>query len=68
MAHIRRKVNDTPSPTNRLAYIIVITDNWQLPLEQHPHILNNSDIYEISNDSIPEDTSIWSIEYESYEV
>jgi hypothetical protein len=68
MAHIRRKINGTPSANNRLAYIIVITDNWQLPLDQHPHILNNSDIYEITNDSIPTDTTIWSVEFENYEI
>jgi hypothetical protein len=67
MAHIRRKIEGTPSPTNRLAYIIAITENWELPLEQHPLIINNADLYEISNEPIPTDLALWSIEYETHE-
>jgi hypothetical protein len=67
MAHIRRKIEGTPSPTNRLAYIVVITDNWELPLEQHPRIIENGDLYEISNDAIPTDLTIYSVEFENYQ-
>lgn len=67
MAHIRRKIEGIPSATNRLAYIVVVTDHWTLPLEQHPRIVENGDQYEITNDEIPTDITIWSVEYENNE-
>ena len=67
MRHIRRKIEDTPSPTNRLAYVIVKTDEWTLPLEEHPRIVDNGDLYEITEDEIPTDLTLWSIEYENNE-
>ena len=68
MRHIRRKILDTPSPTNRLAYVLVITDNWTQPLEQHPKIVNYPDLYEITEDEVPTDLSLWSIEFENTEL
>jgi hypothetical protein len=67
MAHIRRKIEGIPSVTNRLAYIIVVTDHWTLPLEQHPRIVENGDIYEITEEDIPTDLTIWSVEFENNE-
>jgi hypothetical protein len=65
MPHIRRKIEGTPSPTNRMAYIVVITTDWAAPLEDHPKVLEHPDLYEVTNDDIPTDTTIWSIEYEN---
>jgi hypothetical protein len=65
MPHIRRKIEGTPSPTNRMAYIVVITTDWAAPLEDHPKVLEHPDLYEVTNDEIPTDTTIWSIEYEN---
>lgn len=67
MAHIRKKIEGIPSVTNRLAYVVVKTDNWTLPLEQHPRIVENGDQYEITNDEIPTDLNIWSVEFENNE-
>lgn len=65
MPHIRRKIEGTPSPTNRMAYIVVITTDWAAPLEDHPKVLEHPDLYEVTNDEIPTDTTIWSIEFEN---
>jgi hypothetical protein len=67
MAHIRRKIEGTPSATNRLAYVVVITSDWAQPLEEHPKVVNYPDLYEITNDEIPTDMSIWSVEFEGNE-
>ena len=67
MPHIRRKIEGIPSPTNRLTYVIVITSDWTLPLEEHPKVVNHPDLYEVTADEIPTDTTIWSIEYENYQ-
>ena len=64
MAHIRRKLLDTPSPNIRLAYVVVITSGWTAPLEEHPKVVDYPDLYEITNDEIPTDTTLWSIEFE----
>jgi hypothetical protein len=64
MRYIRRKITDTPSESNRLVYVIVNTDNWNDTLENHPKIVNESDLYEITEEAIPTDLHLWSIEYE----
>jgi hypothetical protein len=48
-----------------MAYIVVITTDWAAPLEDHPKVLEHPDLYEVTNDEIPTDTTIWSIEYEN---
>jgi len=68
MSHIRTIIKDTPSPTNRLVYGIVVVDNWTGPLEDHPAIVNYPDIYEITDEPIPTDLTLWSIEYHKYEI
>lgn len=55
MKHIRQisssfEINHT--------YTIVITDNWNKPLEEHPLILNHSDIYEIADCEIPTNNNL----------
>lgn len=67
MAHIRRKIEGTPSPTNRLVYVVVITSDWAAPLEEHPKVVEHPDLYEVANEPIPTDTEIWSIEFENNE-
>jgi hypothetical protein len=65
MSHIRRKITDTPSENNRLVYVVVNTTNWNDTLENHPKILNQSDLYEITDEPIPTDIELWSIEFEA---
>jgi len=67
MRHIRRKIEGTPSVTNRLAYVIVVTDDWTESLENHPKMLDYPNFYEITEDEIPTDLTLWSIEYETNE-
>lgn len=64
MRYIRKKITDTPSENNRLVYIIVNTTNWNDTLENHPKIVEQSDLYEITEETIPTDLHLWSIEYE----
>jgi hypothetical protein len=64
MSHIRRKITDTPSETNRLVYVVVNTNDWNDTLENHPKIVNESDLYEITEEPIPTDLELWSIEFE----
>lgn len=67
MKHIRHKIFGTPSETNRLAYVIVLTDDWTEPLEQHPIILTQPDKYEVVDEPLPTDTKIYSIEFQIYQ-
>lgn len=66
MIHIRTKIKDIPSPTNRLVYGIVVVDGYTGPLEEHPALLNFPDMYELVDEEIPTDTTLWSIEYHNY--
>lgn len=68
MRHIRTIIKDTPSPTNRLVYGIVVVDNYTGPLEEHPVFTEYPGIYELVDEDIPTDTSLWSIEYHNYEI
>jgi len=52
MEHIRQKI-DTTNKANEIAYTVVITTGWTLPLNEHPSIVENPDFFEISNDEIP---------------
>jgi hypothetical protein len=65
MSHIRRKIIDTPSENNRLVYVVVNTNDWNDTLENHPKIVNQSDLYEVTNEPIPTDLELWSIEFEN---
>lgn len=64
MRYIRRKITELPTETNRLVYVIVNTSNWTDTLENHPKIVGQSDLYEITEEPIPTDLNLWSIEYE----
>ena len=48
MKHIRQ-INSVD--TN--SYTVVITDDWTLPLEQHPSVVEHPELFEISEDVIP---------------
>jgi hypothetical protein len=52
MEHIRQKLSIEGRATE--AYTVVITDDWALPLAEHPSIVNHPDLFEISTDEIPE--------------
>jgi len=49
MKHIRQidSVINTP-------YTIVLTDNWDKPLEEHPSIVEHPELFEIADCEIPE--------------
>jgi len=53
-----------PTENNRLVYVIVNTNDWTDTLENHPKIVEQSDLYEITEEPIPTDLHLWSIEYE----
>jgi len=65
MRYIRRKITEMPNDNVRIAYIIVNTSEWNDTLENHPKIVNQSDLYEITEEAIPTDLHLWSIEYEA---
>lgn len=52
MLHIRQKLDLTTK--QEIAYTIVKTDDWTLPLEQHPSIVEHPEIFEIIDAEIPE--------------
>lgn len=35
-------------------YTVVITEGWELPLEQHPSVVEHPELFEISENEIPE--------------
>jgi len=54
MEHIRQKINLLLKDVE-VAYTVVITTGWTLPLNQHPSMIEHPEIFEISEDIIPED-------------
>jgi hypothetical protein len=50
MLHIRKK-DSSFDPT--IAYSVVITTNWNQPLEEHPTMVLEPDVYEIVDCDIP---------------
>jgi hypothetical protein len=52
--HIRQKYNTTDKNIE-IAYTVVVTTDWELPLNQHPSIVEHPELFEISEDIIPED-------------
>jgi hypothetical protein len=56
MEHIRQKLDLTSRSTS--AYTVVNTDGWTSPLSEHPSMLEHPEIFEISNDEIPENFQI----------
>ena len=53
MRHIRKRDS---SFDPQIAYSVVITTNWTEPLEQHPAILNEPDVFEIADCELPQHT------------
>ena len=51
--HIRQKINLALKGVE-IAYTVVDTTNWTLPLNQHPSIVEHPELFEISSDEIPE--------------
>lgn len=52
MEHIRQKI-DLALKGVEIAYTVVDTSNWTLPLNEHPSIVEHPELFEISNDLIP---------------
>lgn len=52
MIHIRQKLD--LAGKQDVAYTIVLTDDWTLPLEQHPSIIEHPEIFEIVDAEIPD--------------
>ncbi|CAB5218804.1 hypothetical protein UFOVP215_21 [uncultured Caudovirales phage] len=50
MIHIRKK--DSSFDPN-IAYSVVVTSNWNEPLEQHPTMVLEPDVFEIADCDIP---------------
>ena len=53
MEHIRQKINLALKGVE-IAYTVVDTTSWTLPLNEHPSIVEHPDLFEISNDEIPD--------------
>ena len=53
MEHIRQKI-DIANKGIELAYTVVDTTGWVLPLNQHPSIIEHPELFEISSDEIPD--------------
>jgi len=51
--HIRQKI-DVTNKASEIAYTVVITTDWTLPLNEHPSILEHPDLFEITEDEIPD--------------
>jgi hypothetical protein len=49
MKHIRQ-INSVGTNT----YTIVKTDDWDKPLEEHPCVVNQPDVFEVADCEIPE--------------
>ena len=62
MKHIRQKLILLGKGIE-LAYTVVNTTGWELPLDQHPSIVQHPEIFEISYDEIPENAQY--LNYES---
>jgi hypothetical protein len=54
MIHIRQKLDISNKIGEVIAYTIVDTTGWTFPLEQHPSIVENPDLFEIVDSEIPE--------------
>ena len=54
MIHIRQKLDLTNKTGDLIAYTVVYTIGWTLPLNEHPSIVNNPDLFEIVDEEIPE--------------
>jgi hypothetical protein len=53
MIHIRQKLDLSNKVGELIAYTIVDTSGWTLPLDEHPSIVENPDVFEIVDEDIP---------------
>jgi hypothetical protein len=53
MIHIRQKLDIANKTGEQIAYTYVDTTGWQLPLSEHPSIVENPDVFEIVDEDIP---------------
>jgi hypothetical protein len=53
MEYIRQKIN-LELKGIEVAYTIVDTSDWTLPLDEHPSIVEHPDLFEITSDPIPD--------------
>jgi len=53
MIHIRQKLDLTNKIGELIAYNVVYTNDWTLPLEQHPSIVEHPENFEIVDEDIP---------------
>jgi hypothetical protein len=53
MIHIRQKLDLTNKIGELIAYSVVYTSNWDRPLEEHPSIVENPDVFEIVDEKVP---------------
>jgi hypothetical protein len=53
MIHIRQKLDLTNKVGELIAYSVVNTRDWNQPLEEHPSIVENPDLFEIVDEEIP---------------
>lgn len=54
MIHIRQKLDLSNKVGELIAYTVVDTKDWTLPLEEHPSVVINPDIFEVVDEEIPE--------------
>jgi len=50
MKHIRQK---TSSREPKKVYSVVKTDDWVLPLEEHPSIIQHPELFELVDEDLP---------------
>lgn len=53
MIHIRQKIDLSNKIGELFAYTVVDTSGWTAPLDQHPSIVENPDLFEIVDEEIP---------------
>lgn len=53
MEHIRQKINLALKAVE-VAYTVVDTTGWTLPLNEHPSIVEHPELFEITTDEIPD--------------
>ena len=53
MEYIRQKINLALKGVE-VAYTVVDTTGWTLPLNEHPSIVEHPELFEITSDEIPD--------------
>ena len=55
--HIRQKIDLTLKGVE-IAYTVVNTEGWTLPLNEHPSIVEHPEVFEITTDEIPNNAQL----------